>query len=193
MDVFTRNEIKDILISVAALTLIFAWKPFPKFGLDIGLLPTFAVIVVVAFVFHELAHKFTARRFGLVAHYKMWPQGILFGFVFMILGLKFVAPGAVQIYPYRFGRWGHRRARVQFAEMGITAGAGPAINIILAIVFSLFEGNIFHSLTFINAWLALFNLLPFPPLDGSKVLTWKPWIWAMMFGLALILVLVTVL
>ncbi|TET00912.1 MAG: site-2 protease family protein, partial [Hadesarchaea archaeon] len=30
----------------------------------------------------------------------------------------------------------------------------------------------------INLWLAFFNLLPFPPLDGEKVFLWSPAAWA---------------
>lgn len=188
MEVFTKQEIRDIIISVIALIIIFSWKSFPDFGLNIELLQYFVVIVIVAFLLHEMAHKFVARKFGLTAFYKMWPQGILFGLIFMILGLKFVAPGAVVIHPYRFGRWGYRRTELQSAEIGITAAVGPGVNMLLAIIFTLFSGTLFYYLTFVNAWLAFFNLLPIPPLDGSKVLIWKPWIWGMMAAVSFILV-----
>ncbi len=192
MEIFTKEEIRDIVISIIALVIIFSWRPFPNFGINLSLVPYFTVIVIVAFLLHEMAHKFTARKFGMVSSYKMWPQGILFGLIFMILGLKFVAPGAVVIHPYRFGRWGYRRPRPEVAsgEMGIIALSGPAINLFFAMIFSLFDGLLFNYLTFINAWLALFNLLPFPPLDGSKVLIWKPWLWGMCIAIALILVFV---
>jgi len=188
MEVFSKEEIRDIIISVIALIVIFAWQPFPKFGFDPETLPFFVVVVIVAFVFHEMAHKFMARKFGLASQYRMWPQGILFGLIFMIIGLKFVAPGAVNVYPYKFGRWGYRRVNVQDAEMGIIAAMGPLTNITFAIIFSLFTGPLFYYLTLINAWLALVNLLPIPPLDGSKIVIWKPWIWGMMMALSLILV-----
>ncbi len=190
MEMFTKEEIRDIIISVIALIIIFSWRPFPNFGLNLSLVPSYVVIIVVAFLLHEMAHKFTARKFNMVAFYKMWPQGILFGLIFMILGLRFVAPGAVVVHPYRFARWGFRRPRPEVAsgEMGIIALAGPATNLFFALVFSLFNGHLFSQLTFINSWLALFNLLPIPPLDGSKVLIWKPWIWGMCIAVALILV-----
>ena len=190
METFTKGEIRDIILSVLALIIIFAWRPFPNFGIDLSRIPYVVVIVIVAFLLHEMAHKFVARKFNMVAFYKMWPQGILFGLILMILGLKFVAPGAVVIHPYRFARWGFRRPRPEVAsgEMGIIALAGPAVNLFFALIFSLFDGLLFSQLTLINAWLALFNLLPIPPLDGSKVLIWKPWIWGMCIAVALILV-----
>ncbi|MEK6909812.1 MAG: site-2 protease family protein [Candidatus Aenigmatarchaeota archaeon] len=190
METFTKGEIRDIIISVIALIIIFSWKPFPNFGINLALVPYFAVIVIVAFLLHEMAHKAMARKFKMVAFYKMWPQGLLFGLIFMILGLKFVAPGAVVVHPYRFGRWGFRRPAPEIAsgEMGLIALAGPATNLFFSILFSLFNGFLFEQLTFINAWLALFNLLPVPPLDGSKVIIWKPWLWGMCIAVALILV-----
>ena len=192
METFTKNEIRDIIISVIALIIIFSWSPFPNFGLNLSVVPYFSIIVLVAFLLHEMAHKFMARKFNMVAFYKMWPQGILFGMILMILGLKVVAPGAVVIHPYRFARWGFRRPKPEQAsgEIGIIALAGPATNLVFAIIFSLFNGTLFNYLTFINAWLALFNLLPIPPLDGSKVLIWKPWIWMFSIAVALILVFV---
>ncbi|WP_211259700.1 site-2 protease family protein, partial [Thermococcus celericrescens] len=39
----------------------------------------------------------------------------------------------------------------------------------------------------VNLWLAFFNLLPFPPLDGSKVVRWNAGYWAVSIGVAYLL------
>ena len=41
--------------------------------------------------------------------------------------------------------------------------------------------SIFSFAMMVNIWLAVFNMLPIPPLDGSKVLAWDKRIWAGVF------------
>ena len=187
---FSKDEIRDLIISIVVISLIFSFRTSP-FGIDFKLLPYFIIIVIVAFFLHEIAHRTVARRFGCIAFYKMWPAGTFFGLFLMLIGIKFVAPGAVVIYPYQFGRWGYRTKRLTAPESGLISLSGPATNLFFAIIFSFFGGWFFQQLTFVNAWLAFFNLLPFPPLDGSKVLQWRIWIWGLLIAISGLMVALT--
>jgi Zn-dependent protease len=42
----------------------------------------------------------------------------------------------------------------------------------------------------INAWLGLFNMLPFGPIDGAKVLNWSPLVFGITVAVAIVLVFV---
>jgi Zn-dependent protease len=161
---------------------------------DFQMLPYFAIIVVITFLFHEIAHRYVANKFGCAAVYKVWPSGVFLSLFLMTFGIKFVAPGAVFIYPYQFGRWGHRKKELTVPDEGLIGLSGPATNIIFAILFSFFIGRLmisnvdfFGQLVFVNAWIAFFNLLPSPPLDGSKVLKWRWWVWILAIVMAGIL------
>jgi len=186
---FSKNELRDIAISVFVITLIFSYPNLSQF-------PIYLAVVVIAFLFHELGHRTIARRFGAVAVYKMWIEGLVLGIVLMFMKpygfIPFVAPGAVMIYPFRFARWGYRKVNLSQVEMGIISFVGPAINLAFAILFKLIPGDIFALISSVNAFLALFNLLPIPPLDGSKILRWKMTLWLVMFIFSVLLVLSSV-
>ena len=47
--------------------------------------------------------------------------------------------------------------------------------------------ELFSLAVFVNLWLAIFNMLPIPPLDGSKVLSWNKVIWASFFALLVLI------
>ncbi|MBS3055326.1 MAG: site-2 protease family protein [Candidatus Aenigmarchaeota archaeon] len=178
---FTTTEIRDMAISVIAVALIFSYPRLIEF-------PIFLVAVIIAFLFHELAHKFVAQRFGAVAHYKMWPHLLVLGLVTMFTPFKFVAPGAVVIQPYRFGRWGYRIKHLTPNELGLISVSGILVNLFFALTFRLIDIPIFQSIALLNAWLALFNLLPFGPLDGRKVLRWNIMFWFILILISFLLV-----
>lgn len=178
----SNQEATEIFISVVAISLAMT---IASAGLGILAHPEelvmiasfFLLAVGTGFILHEMAHKFTAMMFGAYAQFHMWTQGILFMFVMSLMGFLFAAPGAVYIYE-----------RLTREQNGIVSIAGPATNIVLAIIFlglavaiptnSVELGvNVWAWAAKINIFLALFNLIPIPPLDGSKVLAWNIFIY----------------
>lgn len=130
---------------------------------------TSLVIVSVCFLLHELGHKFAAQKYGAWAEYRMFPQGLLLCLLLSIVGFLFAAPGAVMINGY-----------INKKQNGIISMAGPIVNLILGALFIIllfFTTGRLHSIIYLlahfNVFLALFNLIPIPPLDGSKILKWN--------------------
>jgi Zn-dependent protease len=74
--------------------------------------------------------------------------------------------------------------------MGRSASAGPATNIVLASMFSVAAlaspgfGGALGIIAWFNAWIAVFNLIPFAIFDGAKVFSWNRKVWALMFVLS---------
>ena len=142
----------------------FDWEDF-KFA---------TIVAVPAILFHELAHKFVAIAFGAAATFKIWIFGIGLGIFLRLIMSPFLllAPGYVEI---------PKQAVLTAQQMGLVAFAGPFINLILWLIpaFILkFQRRKLHRNTavflfytaFLNMWLFIFNMIPIPPLDGSKVL-----------------------
>ncbi len=181
MPAFSQQEIRDIAIALLVLTVIFSYV------ISLSFVESF-VIIFVAFLLHELAHKFVAQKYGSVAFFKLWSFGIIIGIALMLVGIIFVAPGAVVIYGRKFGLWKREKSRTTIREMGIVSVSGPLVNIVFALVSLILPGIFFAHLAYINAFLAFFNLLPIKPLDGSKVFTWKPWFWLALQLLTILLI-----
>lgn len=147
----------------------------------------YALAIVIGISLHEFAHAFVAYRLGdmspvrdgrltinPMAHFD--PFGTL---LIILVGFGYGKPVMVNPYAFRIDRR---------TGMALVAIAGPITNIIIAVVFGVGFRILEPMLTFdtpyalqvilqifliiisLNVGLALFNMIPFPPLDGSKVL-----------------------
>jgi Zn-dependent protease len=149
----------------------------------------FAVPAVIAITTHEAAHGFaadrlgddTARRLGRVTFNPLRhidPVGtILLPAILLISGTRFLFGWAKPV-PVNF-----QRLRNPRRDMVLVAAAGPGVNVALAVASAallhlvpfLSEGPagwaglaLVYSVQF-NLMLAIFNMLPLPPLDGGRV------------------------
>lgn len=186
--VMELKEFRDIVISAVALAFIFVYQGFDQLALLVTLLPAGLLVVSASFVLHELGHRALARKYKFHAEYRMWPQGLLLAVVLALAtngAFIFAAPGAVVIMS-RADLWG-RFQTMSRKTYGIISATGPLINIALSVAFFA-AAFLLNSATLmfgasINAWLALFNLLPLGPLDGTKIFVWDKRVWiAIMAG-----------
>lgn len=188
---FTEQEIKDLVISAIVIGFIFAWVERGYFA-RVNFFNIFVIMLIAvgtAFIFHELSHKYVAQRYGCIAYYRMWETGLILAFFLAVtIGVIFAAPGAVYIHPLYYS--------VSRRESAYIAMAGPLANIALAFIFLPLKalggalGLLGYIGFMINSWLALFNLLPFPPLDGSKIIAWDVKAWAALALFAFILMVI---
>lgn len=189
---FGRVEVRNISLAVGALTLAFTLSMFLHSSIS-GLsqaefflyaLATSFVAVLTGFMLHELAHKVVAQRNGAWAEFRAYPMGLIIAVVTALFGFLLAAPGAVYI-----------QGAISRKQNGLISIAGPLTNLGLGIAFLalglwLESGLLAIALYWIgsvNTLLAVFNLLPIPPLDGSKVLKWSVPVYAVVFGATVLL------
>jgi Zn-dependent protease len=140
------------------------------------------IATATGFILHELGHKYVAIRRGYLANFRLWIWGLVITISFVAIsgGFVFGAPGAVYISPSAPGFYGYdsSRGRVDPEEDNmIISAAGPGINLafaigFLALLFSAPPGFLSTVASFgllLNVGLGSFNMLPVPPLDGSKI------------------------
>lgn len=176
------RERRDLLIAWLAISIAFTLI-YIRGGVNVAGFIFFFVMslltVGVAFILHELAHKFTAMRYGYWAEFKKDNQMLLVAVVMAALvGVVFAAPGATYIY-----------GNATRAENGRISAAGPLTNLLLCIPFALlmlFGGGLIGIVGLVgfrvNAMIATFNMLPISVLDGRKILAWNPAVFAVLMA-----------
>lgn len=176
-----RVERNDLLISWLTLSFAFSLLISDNLLNVMSLLeaiPIALVAVGTGFVFHEMAHRQVARRYGFHAEFRAWKMGLVFAVAVAIMSFGrfiFAAPGATYIFAHN----------ISAKKNGKISMAGPATNIVLGfalMLLSLFSPtqlvfNILFYSAWINFWFAFFNMLPVGPLDGTKIMAWNKGVW----------------
>lgn len=155
--------------------------------MDVNFIFTIAVLLF-SVVLHEISHGYAAEmqgdptarmqgRLTLNPIKHIDPIGSILVPLFLFLSnasflIGWAKPVPFNPYNLRNQRWGE----------AIVAIAGPAMNILIALIFGLFLRfypimtlapqivDLIVSIVVINLVLAVFNMVPVPPLDGSKIL-----------------------
>lgn len=157
--------------------------------MDFYVISTWVIPAILAITLHEAAHGYAALRFGddtalqagrislnPIRHIDLWGTIIIPGL--LIFAKAPFLFGYAKPVPVNFWRLNNPRR-----DMVWVAGAGPATNIVLAIASGLllhaailfpadaaqWIARNFANSMWINVLLAVFNLIPLPPLDGGRV------------------------
>ncbi len=191
MSSFTKKEVTELLVAWAALSIAFGFAftggAFALRGVNqiiyfISTLPKYFIIVGAAFLLHELSHKFTAIKYGYPAHFQLWQMGLLLALgMSFALGIVFAAPGAVYIYGLTDEK---KDAKISLS--------GPLSNMIVAVsTLALFRFTfvpLLAQIAYVSAFIGVFNLLPFGPLDGAKIFRHEKLWWIALMAIGVIII-----
>lgn len=155
------------------------------------LVPTLITLVILIFsaILHEIAHGFVAERLGdptarLAGRLTLDPRKHIDPMMSIALPLILLLSGSPIIIgaakPVPVDPFNLKEGRKDLALVSL---AGPLTNVLIAIIASIilklipFSSNftlapfpfILANIVHLNLLLAIFNLIPIPPLDGSKI------------------------
>jgi Zn-dependent protease len=194
--IFSQKEVKHI--TIAALLVIGIGFSIGLYGNLFGgffpawtwdVMAVFAVVMTSSFLVHELAHKVIAQKKGLWAEFRLTTWGAILTFASIFLPFRMIAPGAMMI-------GGSIPSGEDILKISL---AGPITNIIfssalLGLAFTLMPSTFAIMLflaAYINAFMAVFNLIPFGILDGYKIFSFNKKIWALAFTVSAALTILT--
>jgi len=169
------KEFLDLVKSWFVISLIFSIFQTPFFLIFL----LSSLTVGLGFIGHELMHKLIAKRYGAWAEYRSDDKMLMMSLLISFTGFIFIAPGAVII----------RGKKLTKKQNGLISLAGPLTNINLSLIF-LYVSNYLPFFSYgyvINAWLALFNLIPFGNFDGRKVFDWNKTVWVIFLLISIFL------
>jgi Zn-dependent protease len=175
---FSAQELAIIAFSAVLLGIAFMFaKKLSLFQLgDLALFVFMAGFVVSL---HDLTHRYFAYRYNTVAEYKFWGFGTLIMFLTaFVFGIVYAVPARTVIENVK---------QMGPKEQAIVFLSGPLMSAALTILFLALVpvGGAIKAIALLgvsmNVLAAVYSLMPFDPMDGSKVYRWKKGAWALMF------------
>jgi len=178
------NESISIIITILVLSIVFGSDYLLRGSLLSYIFIT--IVAAIAVIPHEMAHRWSARKMGCYSRYVLNPIGLILTLITAppFIPIKFIMPGYTLVIPYTYNSRNLKHID------GVVSFAGPVTNILIAgvsilLLTSLVKIGIYDPLLimfllyngYLNSWIAFFNLIPIPPLDGSKIISWKPHLW----------------
>jgi len=160
-------------------------------AIDKFLFNHFLAVLVFSAILHEIAHGIVAERLGdptarLMGRLTLNPKSHIDPFMSILLPLLLVLSGSPVIFgaakPVPVDPFNLREPK---KDMALVSLAGPGTNVLIAIIAAIvlkllafmppniifdLVGFLAQAFVYVNLLLAIFNLIPIPPLDGSKIL-----------------------
>jgi len=180
---FTKIELRSFTLTVLILGFVVSFNNWgdTAFDFNIGfanLLKSILFVAIALFV-HHAGQRLWGIKNGFRVEQKLWWYGILISLILVIISngrVAFLAVSATSIHLLPRHRLGKFRYGANLRDLAGICLAGPLFNIFLAsflVILSwihFFPADLAMQLFTFNLVFAAWNLLPIPPLDGSRIM-----------------------
>jgi len=192
----TPLEIRNFFIIVFVLAFIISmneWGPGQEFQLMYGLFNFLisVIIVAISFFFYHSVQRIVGLNLGYKVEYQLWSFGIYFALIIAFLTTAIgktiwvFIPGGILIHFMAKHRIGFFRYGLNYFGLGTIAFTGPLASIILVIILKSFAplipSFILTKAINFNLAFAVWQAIPIPPLDGSKLFFGSRMVYALGF------------
>ncbi|MBW2972560.1 hypothetical protein KY359_05990 [Candidatus Woesearchaeota archaeon] len=186
-------EKRGLIVTLIILSFIFSFRDWgiERFDWTMGIQNLLITLILVALVLavREIAHKTIAVWLGYKSQYKGWLLGLVVGLVVAFVSngyLLFIAPGRMEITHLPIHRLGKGYYELNMKHLGWIAMAGPVATMLLAVLFKSLSvtsaAPVFHKAMMISIWIALFDMIPIPPFNGSRTFFGSRFIYVFVLG-----------
>lgn len=198
---FTKDEIKHLLLSFIAVSIIFSIHLTNKFHWSLNeFIPVLAltlIVFVISLIVRTYIQKKIALKYRYTIQYKIYSYGLIFSIITMIFSILVLLPSYID--------YGLYERMISDNDKYKISTVGPIFNIILAVIFmiilliikaytsfDLVNVNFYIMLTAIigfnvNSYMAFFNMIPFVVTDGLSIFNHKTSVWIILIVISGIL------
>ncbi len=181
----TKQEIINILISILIMAFFYSYNNWPT--LEKGLV-NYAVsifYVLFSFAIYETGIKLFSKKLDCKATYHLRPNMIFFSFVITIISggkFPFFLTGYHIIEGKENERLGYKFEALRRKDKASIAFKSISLSLLFAILLSFFSSNaLIQKIMIFNILFSLYNLIPWPPTDGSLMLYRMGGAWVFLF------------
>jgi len=187
----SRSLAREVLVLLACAILLGAtFVIADRLSLQPDLIALYLVMGGLAMIVHDLGHRMVARKLDVDGENRFWGTGtIIMLLTSGLYGMAFAQPGR-----YAFAD----PDDLDIRDKGFIMMAGPAVSMLFAILFLPFAliggvaGQVAVAGFTMNLMTAIYNLMPFEPMDGKIIYEWSRTFWMITFvPLALFFILMT--
>lgn len=194
---FPPSELRGFIISILVLSFIISFKEWggETFSWGAGLFNWFnaALIVTLVLIVYNFAQRIAGWSVGYNAEYKLWGFGLLIGLLFAFVSrgkIWVLLPGGIMIHHLAGHRLGHFRYEINYFQHGMVAAAGTISLITMAALFKVINAAVYSTLLdkliLFCIVFAIYDILPIPPLTGSRLFFGSRMVYMFMFSTIII-------